>query len=61
MIPWRDWLCFAVTGLRLTPDAFWRLTLVEWRWLVAPHAGDAPALDRPGLDLLFAQYPDEKP
>ncbi|MCA8889005.1 MAG: phage tail assembly chaperone, partial [Parvularculaceae bacterium] len=61
MIPWRDWLCFAVAGLGLSPDAFWRLTLVEWRWLVAPRLNNPPALDRAGLGLLFAQYPAEKP
>ncbi|MFN3958281.1 MAG: phage tail assembly chaperone [Parvularculaceae bacterium] len=59
MIPWRFWLAHAVTGLGLDPDAFWRLTLAEWRWLTAPARADALSRDR--LDALLALYPDEIP
>lgn len=58
MIPWRQWLAFAVSSLGLAPDAFWSLTLAEWRAL-APR--DAGALGRDGLERLIALYPDEIP
>ena len=57
MIPFRQWLSFAVTGLGLDPETFWALTITEWRWLTA-RAG-AEALSRGGLDALLALYPDD--
>lgn len=59
MIPWRDWLQFAVAGLGLDPQAFWTLTIGEWRWLT--ERAKAGALTREGLDALIALYPDEIP
>jgi len=56
MIPWRQWFSFAVLSLGLSPDAFWSLTLNEWRSL-APE--DAAGLDRGGLNSLLALYPDK--
>jgi len=55
---WPDALRFAVTGLGLAPDAFWRLTPSEWRALTCP--GDAP-MTRARLDDLLRLYPDEPP
>lgn len=56
MIPFRQWFAYAVSTLGLSPDAFWALTLAEWRWLLP----DAPAaLTRAGLDRLIALYPDQ--
>lgn len=58
MIPFRQWFAYAVTTLGLSPEAFWALTLAEWRFL----APDAPAaLSRAGLEALIAQYRDENP
>lgn len=54
---WPHALRYAVAGLGLTPDAFWRLTLPEWRALAA-HA--AP-MTRDRLDHLLRLYPDEPP
>jgi hypothetical protein len=56
-LPFRDWLRYAVLSLGLSPEAFWALTLAEWR-LLSP---DAPsALSRDGLLGLIAQYPDKR-
>lgn len=41
MTPWGAMLRHAVRELRLPPRAFWRLSLVEWRWLVE-RDGPAP-------------------
>ncbi|MDP3524724.1 MAG: phage tail assembly chaperone [Hoeflea sp.] len=46
--------------MRLTPDAFWRLSLVELTALIG--AGDLPAMaTRQGLETLMAQFPDKTP
>jgi uncharacterized phage protein (TIGR02216 family) len=59
MIPFRQWLQFAVAALNLDPDAFWALTVAEWRWLT--EGAGADALTRQGLDALIALYPDHRP
>jgi len=45
--------------LGLSPEVFWRLSLVEWRALTAPPP--APALSRASLFALIDRYPDEEP
>ena len=57
MSGWGDALRLAVR-LGLTPEAFWRLSLVEWR--VLTEAPAAPVLSRGGLAELIARYPDEE-
>ncbi|HNR76998.1 MAG TPA: phage tail assembly chaperone [Parvularculaceae bacterium] len=57
MIPWRRWFAFAVLTLGLQPEAFWALTLHEWRAL-APD--ETAALSRAGLNNLIALYPDQQ-
>ncbi|HBS31901.1 MAG TPA: phage tail assembly chaperone [Parvularcula sp.] len=59
MIPFRQWLAFAVAGLGLDPETFWTLTIGEWRWLTEQAKGEA--LSRDGLDALIALYPDAAP
>lgn len=54
--PWPALLRLAAVRFHIPPDAFWRLSLVEWRALTAPDT--APALDRAGLDALLARHPD---
>ncbi len=44
--------------LRIAPEAFWRLSLVEWRALTATPP--TPALSRTGLEALIDRYPDEE-
>ena len=54
MFPWRDMLRAALAA-GITPDAFWRLSLREWRWL-AGERGDA--MSRGQLAALMGAYPD---
>lgn len=53
--PWADWLR-AAAALGVTPAAFWRLSVREWRALTA--AADAP-LARNELEALMQRFPDE--
>ncbi|PTT06512.1 phage tail assembly chaperone, partial [Caulobacter sp. HMWF025] len=46
-------------ALSIAPDAFWRLSLVEWRALTAAPSL-IPVLGRPGLEALIDLYPDEE-
>ncbi|MDR7232391.1 putative phage protein (TIGR02216 family) [Caulobacter sp. BE264] len=45
-------------SLGLPPEAFWRLSLTEWRALT--EAPPAPSLNRATLQDLIARYPDEE-
>ncbi len=55
--PWASVIRFGLARLRLPPQAFWRLSLVELTALIA--AGDLPAMaTRQGLEALMAQFPD---
>ena len=56
--PWPHWLR-AGAALGLSPEAFWRVSVREWRALVA--APEGAALDRAGFAALAARFPDEKP
>ncbi|WP_421736886.1 phage tail assembly chaperone [Caulobacter sp.] len=57
MNAWSDALRLAVR-LGVPPEAFWRLSLREWRALTDAPA--APVLTRPGLDALVARFPDQE-
>ena len=46
----------AAAGLGVTPEAFWRLSLKEWRALTGREA--APSLSRDGFEALAARWPD---
>ncbi|WP_170428014.1 rcc01693 family protein [Ruegeria arenilitoris] len=46
-----------MTGLRLTPDQFWRLTPAELQLMLGQGVGTT-AMNRAGLDALLAAYPD---
>jgi len=56
MIPWREML---VEGARMgvLPEAFWRLSLKEWRVLTGPVGG--PDLGRAAFEALAERWPDE--
>ncbi len=56
---WRAALRLAVLTLAIAPEAFWRLSLAEWRALTETPA--APMLNRAALDALIARFPDEEP
>jgi uncharacterized phage protein (TIGR02216 family) len=45
--------------LRLSPDIFWRMSLVEWRAVMdGRFGGHAPSLARNDLQNLMRIYPD---
>ena len=54
---WRVALRLATLRLAIAPEAFWRLSLVEWRALTETPA--ASVLNRAALDALIARFPDE--
>jgi uncharacterized phage protein (TIGR02216 family) len=56
---WPALMQAGMTGLRLPPDQFWRLTPAELRLMLGQHAG-MPSMNRAGLDALLAAYPDKK-
>jgi uncharacterized phage protein (TIGR02216 family) len=59
--PWDAAMRFGLGRLRLPPDHFWSMTPAELAAAARAHAPpDAPALDRPGLAALLAQFPDDK-
>jgi len=54
---WREALRLATLRLSIPPEAFWRLSLAEWRALT--EIPPAPVLTRAGLEALIARFPDE--
>jgi uncharacterized phage protein (TIGR02216 family) len=56
-MPWGEMLRVAV-GLGLSVEGFWRLSLREWRMLVAVPEGVMP-LGRGELAALMEVWPDE--
>jgi uncharacterized phage protein (TIGR02216 family) len=55
-LTWAQPLRLAVS-LGIAPEAFWRLSLKEWRALT--QTPPAPVLTRTDLTALIARYPDE--
>lgn len=53
--PWRSLLALAAQ-IGVTPTAFWRLSLCEWRALVATAQDER--LPRNAFDAMAAQFPD---
>ena len=54
---WAAWLQAAHRRLGLSPDQFWRLTVLEWRILVGRGGAAEDALTRRELDALLAAHP----
>ncbi len=54
---WPDWLRAASFRLGLTPKAFWALTVLEWRILVAGGDRSGAALSRAELGQLLDAFP----
>lgn len=44
-------------ALGIAPEAFWRLSLREWRMLVQAPAGAGP-LERTALERMMEDWPD---
>lgn len=47
----------AALALGIGPEAFWRLSLKEWRMLMAAERGPGP-MGRGRLDELMGRWPD---
>ncbi|WP_395650076.1 phage tail assembly chaperone [Brevundimonas sp.] len=56
--PWAAMLGEAVR-LGVMPEAFWRLSVREWRMLTERPGAGAGALGRDGLERLAQAWPDE--
>ena len=48
----------AAVAMGVGPEAFWRLSLKEWRMLTEAERGPAP-MGRGRLDELMGRWPDE--
>ena len=53
MLPWGAMLRAALSA-GIAPEAFWRLSLREWRWL----AGGGGGMSRGRLAAMIAAHPD---
>ncbi|QUS39298.1 phage tail assembly chaperone [Tardiphaga alba] len=59
--PWDRAMQFGFGVLRLSPDAFWRMTPRELAAAMIAVQGPVPvAIDRAGLDALMQQFPDHE-
>jgi uncharacterized phage protein (TIGR02216 family) len=56
-----DWgaMLRAAVAMGLSPEAFWRLSLKEWRMLTAVSSGAVP-LGRRELDEMMRAWPDDR-
>ncbi|HVV63284.1 MAG TPA: rcc01693 family protein [Pseudolabrys sp.] len=57
--PWREAIGFGLGVLKLSPDAFWRLTPRELAFAIEGATGRGPPLDRAALADMMTRYPDE--
>ena len=56
---WAGLIRRAARELAVPPEAFWRLSLREWRALTEPFHGQP--LSRADFDTLAAAHPDNRP
>jgi len=57
MLAWDRMMCAALSA-GITPNAFWQLSLKEWRWLAQGRA--ETGLDRYGFEALRRACEDDK-
>ena len=55
---WGEMLRLAV-GLGVAPEAFWRLSLKEWRWLTQAQGQPSP-MGRGEMERLMETWPDDR-
>lgn len=59
--PWAEAMQFGFGVLRLSPDAFWRMTPRELAHAIRGVRGPVAApMDRSALDALMKQFPDSE-
>ena len=64
-IPWRSWFELAFGAMKLAPQDFWRMSLVEWSAAIDGHArslgadGSVVPLSQAELQELIEQFPDD--
>lgn len=59
--PWKQAIGFGLGVLRLSPDAFWRMTPRELACAIEVVSGPMPQpLDRTAMAELMARFPDER-
>jgi len=56
-VDWPVLMRAGMQGLRLRPEAFWRLTPAELALMLGQSGARAP-MTRAGLDALLARWPD---
>ncbi len=55
---WQGWFALGVLRFGLNPEAFWRLSVLEWRALCSALAPGAAPPVRGVLDSLMRRYTD---
>jgi uncharacterized phage protein (TIGR02216 family) len=59
--PWAEAMQFGFGILKLSPDAFWRMTPRELAHAIIAIRGNVAApMDRGALDVLMQRFPDRK-
>ena len=56
--PWKEAIGFGLGVLKLSPDAFWRMTPRELAYAIEAVSGQRAPLDRASFDELMKRYPD---
>jgi uncharacterized phage protein (TIGR02216 family) len=60
--PWKQAIGFGIGVLRLSPEAFWRMTPRELACAIEAVSGPMPPpLDRRALSDLMQRFPDRRP
>ncbi|MEM7303622.1 MAG: phage tail assembly chaperone [Pseudomonadota bacterium] len=57
--PWKSVMAFGLGELRLSPAAFWSLSLPELNQLLPKHQTEIEPPCRSDLDRLMADFPDQ--
>lgn len=57
-LPWPRIIGFGLGVLRLSPEAFWRMTPREFAHAAAFVTGTVETIDRTGLADLMTRFPD---
>jgi uncharacterized phage protein (TIGR02216 family) len=58
--PWKQAIGFGLGVLRLSPEAFWRMTPRELSYAIEAATGRSAPLDRGAFSELMKRFPDER-